>query len=68
MLKFVINKLLCLTGRLPPQIFDIHETLVVPLKEIRLDDKLNSVEEPMEILDRDVKQLKQSRIPIVKVR
>ncbi|GJU29488.1 putative reverse transcriptase domain-containing protein [Tanacetum coccineum] len=32
------------------------------------DDKLNFVEEPVEIMDREVKQLKQSRIPIVKVR
>nr|GEV52135.1 reverse transcriptase domain-containing protein [Tanacetum cinerariifolium] len=33
-----------------------------------LDDKLNFVEEPLEIMDREVKQLKQSRIPIIKVR
>ncbi|GJS94337.1 putative reverse transcriptase domain-containing protein [Tanacetum coccineum] len=44
------------------------ESLVIPMKEIRLDDKLNFVEEPVEIMDREVKQLKQSRIPIVKVR
>ncbi|GJY70861.1 hypothetical protein Tco_0474564 [Tanacetum coccineum] len=37
------------------------------MKEIRLDDKLNFVEEPVEIMDREVKQLKQSHIPIVKV-
>ncbi|GJY28815.1 putative reverse transcriptase domain-containing protein [Tanacetum coccineum] len=37
------------------------------MKELRLDDKLNFVEEPVEIMDREVKQLKQSRIPIVKV-
>ncbi|GKE72035.1 hypothetical protein Tco_1530107, partial [Tanacetum coccineum] len=37
-------------------------------EELRLDDKLNFVEEPVEIMDREVKQLKQSRIPIVKVR
>ncbi|GKF40800.1 hypothetical protein Tco_0124142, partial [Tanacetum coccineum] len=36
--------------------------------KLRLDDKLNFVEEPMEIMDREVKQLKKSRIPIVKVR
>ncbi|GJR79617.1 putative reverse transcriptase domain-containing protein [Tanacetum coccineum] len=35
---------------------------------LRLDDKLNFVEEPVEITDREVKQLKQSHIPIVKVR
>nr|GEW14608.1 hypothetical protein [Tanacetum cinerariifolium] len=44
------------------------ESLVILMKELRLDDKLNFVEEPMEIMDREVKQLKQSRIPIVKVR
>ncbi|GJU81008.1 putative reverse transcriptase domain-containing protein [Tanacetum coccineum] len=44
------------------------ESLVIPMKELRLDDKLNFVEEPVEIMDREVKQLKQSRIPIVKVR
>ncbi|GJW67461.1 hypothetical protein Tco_0121885 [Tanacetum coccineum] len=44
------------------------ESLVIPMKNLRLDDKLNFVEEPIEIMDREVKQLKQSRIPIVKVR
>ncbi|GJT79401.1 hypothetical protein Tco_1053743 [Tanacetum coccineum] len=43
-----------------------NESLVIPMKELRLDDKLNFVEEPVEIMDREVKQLKQSRIPIVK--
>ncbi|GKE26655.1 putative reverse transcriptase domain-containing protein, partial [Tanacetum coccineum] len=42
------------------------ENLVIPLDEIRLDDKLHFIEEPVEIMDREVKQLKQSRIPIVK--
>ncbi|GKD52170.1 putative reverse transcriptase domain-containing protein [Tanacetum coccineum] len=44
------------------------ESLVIPMKELRLDNKLNFVEEPVEIMDREVKQLKQSRIPIIKVR
>ncbi|GJZ33691.1 zf-CCHC domain-containing protein [Tanacetum coccineum] len=44
------------------------ESLVIPMKEIWHDDKLNFVEEPVEIMDREVKQLRQSRIPIVKVR
>ncbi|GJW35828.1 hypothetical protein Tco_0058748 [Tanacetum coccineum] len=44
------------------------ENLVIPLEEIQLDDKLHFIEEPVEIMDRKVKQLKQSRIPIVKVR
>ncbi|GJT33334.1 hypothetical protein Tco_0923753 [Tanacetum coccineum] len=43
------------------------ENLVIPLEEIQLDDKLYFIEEPVEIMDREVKQLKQSRIPIVKV-
>ncbi|GJZ21203.1 putative reverse transcriptase domain-containing protein [Tanacetum coccineum] len=44
------------------------ESIVIPMKELQLDDKLNFVEEPIEIMDQEVKQLKQSRIPIVKVR
>ncbi|GJV66771.1 putative reverse transcriptase domain-containing protein [Tanacetum coccineum] len=44
------------------------ESLVIPMKELRLDDKLNFVEEPVEIIDPEVKQLKQNRIPIIKVR
>nr|GEU89420.1 putative reverse transcriptase domain-containing protein [Tanacetum cinerariifolium]GEV30885.1 putative reverse transcriptase domain-containing protein [Tanacetum cinerariifolium] len=43
-------------------------TLQVPLDEIRFDAKLNLVEEPVEILEREFKKLKQSRIAIVKVR
>nr|GEV42548.1 reverse transcriptase domain-containing protein [Tanacetum cinerariifolium] len=44
------------------------ESLIIPMKELRLDDKLNFVEELVEIIDREVKQMKQSRIPIIKVR
>ncbi|GKC94652.1 putative reverse transcriptase domain-containing protein [Tanacetum coccineum] len=44
------------------------ESLVILLDEIQIDDKLHFVEEPMEITDREVKRLKQSRVPIVKVR
>ncbi|GKC51890.1 hypothetical protein Tco_1074635 [Tanacetum coccineum] len=44
------------------------ENLVIPLDEIKLDDKLHFIEEHVEIMDREVKQLKQSRTPIVKVR
>ncbi|GJS67490.1 putative reverse transcriptase domain-containing protein, partial [Tanacetum coccineum] len=65
---------------LPQQLIKVHITfhmsnlkkclfdklLVIPLDEIQIDDKLNLVEEPMEIMDREVKRLKQSRIPIVK--
>ncbi|GJW59124.1 putative reverse transcriptase domain-containing protein [Tanacetum coccineum] len=68
--------------KLPEELSNIHstfyvsnlkkclsdESLVIPMNELRHDDKLNFVEEPVEIMDREVKQLKQSRIPIVKVR
>nr|GEW16194.1 reverse transcriptase domain-containing protein [Tanacetum cinerariifolium] len=43
------------------------ESLVIPIKELQLDDKLNFLEEPVEIMDREIKQLRQSHIPIVKV-
>nr|GEW04518.1 hypothetical protein [Tanacetum cinerariifolium] len=44
------------------------ESLIILLDEVQLDDKLHFIEEPVEIIDREVKRLKQSRIPIVKVR
>nr|GEW12256.1 putative reverse transcriptase domain, ribonuclease H-like domain, aspartic peptidase domain protein [Tanacetum cinerariifolium] len=44
------------------------ESLVISLDELRIDDKLHFVEEPVEILDREIKQLKKSRIIIIKVR
>ncbi|GJS42665.1 putative reverse transcriptase domain-containing protein [Tanacetum coccineum] len=61
---------------LPEELNNIHSTFhvsnlkkclsdksfVIPMKELRLDDKLNFVEEPVEIMDREVKQLKQSRL------
>ncbi|GJR91404.1 putative reverse transcriptase domain-containing protein [Tanacetum coccineum] len=43
-------------------------TLQIPSKEIQVDAKLNFVEEPIEILEREIKKLKRNRIPIVKVR
>nr|GFA01723.1 hypothetical protein [Tanacetum cinerariifolium] len=45
-----------------------NEELVTPLDEVKIDDKLHFIEEPVEIMDREVKQFKQSRILIVKVR
>ncbi|GKD78741.1 putative reverse transcriptase domain-containing protein [Tanacetum coccineum] len=44
------------------------EPLAVPLDGLHFDDKLHFVEEPVEIMDREVKRLKRSRIPIIKVR
>ncbi|GKA63310.1 putative reverse transcriptase domain-containing protein [Tanacetum coccineum] len=44
------------------------EPLAVPLDGLHLDDKLHFVEEPVEIVGREVKRLKRSRIPLVKVR
>nr|GFB01692.1 putative reverse transcriptase domain-containing protein [Tanacetum cinerariifolium] len=43
------------------------EPLAVPLDGLHFDDKLHFVEEPVEIVDGEVKQLKQSQIPLVKV-
>nr|GFA10407.1 reverse transcriptase domain-containing protein [Tanacetum cinerariifolium] len=43
------------------------ELLAIPLDEIQVDDKLNFIEEPVEIMDREVEHLKQSRILIVKI-
>nr|GEU79084.1 putative reverse transcriptase domain-containing protein [Tanacetum cinerariifolium] len=44
------------------------ESLIIPMKELKLDDRLNFVKEPVEIIDREIKQLLQSRIPIIKVK
>nr|GEV37128.1 putative reverse transcriptase domain-containing protein [Tanacetum cinerariifolium] len=44
------------------------ETLAIPLDEVQIDDKLHFIEELVEIMDREVKHLKQSHIIIVKVR
>nr|GEX31752.1 hypothetical protein [Tanacetum cinerariifolium] len=46
----------------------VDEPLAIPLDEIQIDDKLNFIEEPVEIMDQKVKWLKQSSILIVKVR
>ncbi|GKF50029.1 putative reverse transcriptase domain-containing protein, partial [Tanacetum coccineum] len=44
------------------------EPLAVLLDGLHFDDKLQFVEEPVEIMDHEVKRLKRSRIPIIKVR
>ncbi|GJX75968.1 reverse transcriptase domain-containing protein [Tanacetum coccineum] len=68
--------------RLPEELSSVHDTfhvsnlkkcladanLHVPLDEIKVDKTLRFVEEPLEIMDREVKTLKRSKIPIVKVR
>ncbi|GJS35593.1 putative reverse transcriptase domain-containing protein [Tanacetum coccineum] len=68
--------------RLPQELNNVHDmfhvsnikkcladpTLQVPLEEIQVDAKLNFMEEPVEILEREFKKLKRSRIAIVKVR
>nr|GFB16374.1 putative reverse transcriptase domain-containing protein [Tanacetum cinerariifolium] len=43
------------------------EPLAVPLDGLHFDDKLHFVEEPVEIMDREVKRLNRSQIPLVKV-
>ncbi|GJZ13533.1 putative reverse transcriptase domain-containing protein [Tanacetum coccineum] len=42
--------------------------LIMPLEGIHVDDKLQFMEEPVEIMEREIKRLKRSRIPLVKVR
>nr|GEY73528.1 putative reverse transcriptase domain-containing protein [Tanacetum cinerariifolium] len=44
------------------------EPLAVPLDGLHFDEKLHFVEEPVEIMDREVRRLKRSQIPLVKVR
>ncbi|GJZ77192.1 putative reverse transcriptase domain-containing protein [Tanacetum coccineum] len=63
-------------GKLNPSTFHLSnlkkclsdESLVIKLVEIQIDDKLHFVKEPVEIMDREIKRVKQSDIPIVKVR
>ncbi|GJR25822.1 putative reverse transcriptase domain-containing protein [Tanacetum coccineum] len=68
--------------KLPQELSCVHDTfhvsnlkkclaepdVQVPLDEIEIDENLRFVEEPIEIVERDVKKLKQRRIPLVKVR
>ncbi|GKA59206.1 hypothetical protein Tco_0758519 [Tanacetum coccineum] len=46
----------------------VDASLHVPLDEIKVDKTLRFVEEPVEILNREVKSLKRSKIALVKVR
>ncbi|GKF35317.1 hypothetical protein Tco_0108517, partial [Tanacetum coccineum] len=43
-------------------------SLAVPLEGLHMDDKLHFVKEPVEIMDHEVKQLRRSRVPNIKVR
>ncbi|KAD2394435.1 hypothetical protein E3N88_41412 [Mikania micrantha] len=43
------------------------ESQIIPSEEVQIEDKLQFVEEPVEVMDREVKKLKRSRIPIVKI-
>nr|GFB76797.1 putative reverse transcriptase domain-containing protein [Tanacetum cinerariifolium] len=66
---------------LPEQLSRVHSTfhvsnlkkclsddpLAISLDEVHIDDKLRFIEEPVEIMDHEVKRLKQSHIPIIKV-
>ncbi|GJT39700.1 putative reverse transcriptase domain-containing protein [Tanacetum coccineum] len=45
----------------------VDEPLAMPLEGIHVDDKIQFVEKLIEIMEREIKQLKQSRIPLVKV-
>nr|GEX09239.1 reverse transcriptase domain-containing protein [Tanacetum cinerariifolium] len=53
---------------LPEELSRVHNTLAVPLDGLHFDDKLHFVEELVEIVDREVKRLRRSQIPLVKVR
>nr|GEY66270.1 hypothetical protein [Tanacetum cinerariifolium] len=46
----------------------VNDNVVILLDEVQLEDNLHFVKKPVEIMDKEVKRLKQSRIPIVKVR
>nr|GEY57378.1 putative reverse transcriptase domain-containing protein [Tanacetum cinerariifolium] len=67
------NRTVAYRLKLPQQLIRVRNTfhvepLAILFDEIHIDNKLHFVEEPVEIMDREVKQLKQSRIPIIKVR
>ncbi|GJR39040.1 hypothetical protein Tco_1214724 [Tanacetum coccineum] len=68
--------------RLPEELNGVHDTfhvsnpkkcladanLHVPLDEIKVDKTFRFVEEPVEIMDREIKKLKRRKIALVKVR
>ncbi|GJY85900.1 hypothetical protein Tco_0499926 [Tanacetum coccineum] len=56
------------TGAQKPNNLKHEDVRAVLWDGLHFDDKLQFVEEPVEIVDREVKRLKRSRIPLVKVR
>ncbi|GJV46496.1 hypothetical protein Tco_1431032 [Tanacetum coccineum] len=78
----ILEGLVAYRLRLPKELNSVHDTfhvsnlkkcltdanLHVPLNEIKIDKTSRFVEEPIEIMDHEVKSLKCSRIPLVKVR
>ena len=68
--------------QLPPELYNVHlvfhvssmkkcifdMTLVVSIDEIEINKNLHFVEELVQIMAREVKRTKQSRVPIVKIR
>ncbi|GKC79993.1 hypothetical protein Tco_1130767, partial [Tanacetum coccineum] len=53
-----------------PLEFEVRDMVMLkvsPLEGIHVDNKLQFVEEPVEIMEREIKRLKRSRIPLVKV-
>ncbi|KAD1118212.1 hypothetical protein E3N88_43272 [Mikania micrantha] len=44
------------------------ENLHMPLDEVRIDESMHFIEKPVKIVDREVKKLKNKRIPIVLVK
>nr|GFA64682.1 putative reverse transcriptase domain-containing protein [Tanacetum cinerariifolium] len=55
-------------GRFASHLWQALQEVLVPLDEIEIDENLHFVEEPIEIVERDVKKLKRRRILLVKVR
>nr|GEV68058.1 putative reverse transcriptase domain-containing protein [Tanacetum cinerariifolium] len=45
----------------------VDEPLAMPLEGVHIDDTLQFVEEPVEIMKQEIKRLKRSRIPLIKV-
>nr|GEX51089.1 putative reverse transcriptase domain-containing protein [Tanacetum cinerariifolium] len=55
-------------GQVEPEKCYADEPLAMPLEGIHVDDKLQFMEEPVEIMEREIKRLKRSQIPLFKIR